>query len=497
MAMANFPNAWLFIMWSLPLTTLLYTSGVSSSNPNYHDRCGSVVPESTPTDPEFSITPFPSNQDGYYLGGDDILKDQDQSRVHYSTDSRRVLLFRTHKVYKTIVDSVYKVEASLILQPSRITTVYSDSSMTFSSWTQDGALSFEIEGFWSKSTGKLCMVGSAATHSGEGKHDGLSALLKLNDVTRPSNITSLIRGTLESLSSVDDSSYFQSISVLMFPLMDYKYTEVAKEADYGCIGDDADAAKSSLVLPLSFSFCSAFSHVNTFELQYSNDCSSSKNCNPFGENDGSLPQVMYLSPIQCSDDLRSVRFLAEFENSSYYSYYLPLNPNKTLVAEGSWNSQKNQLCVVACRISTSTNSFYSSLVEDCSFRLSLRFPAVLSTNSSSTMVGRMRTNTTVGVSGHFDDITLQLNRANRIVLPGLKYEYTQIDRAKNSCLKKQPKRADGRKYPVHITCNSPSEYANSTSCGAMQILFLWEVKSFKGIVSPLRETQRLKKHFSQ
>ncbi|WCJ20697.1 hypothetical protein M5689_002914 [Euphorbia peplus] len=450
--MANSPKAWLCIMWSLALTTLLYSSGVSSSNPgipNYHDRCGSVFPESTPTDPEFTIIPFPPDQSGYYLGGDELLKYKDTSRAFYSSDSRRVLLFRTHKVYKTDVDSIYKVEASLILQPGRITHGFGGSSMTFSSWTQDGALSFEIEGFWSKSTGKLCMVGSATSQSGKGKHDDLSAILKLNDVTSPSNITSLIGGTLESLSSVNDSSHFQPISVMMFPLMNYTYTEVTKEADYGCIADNADAAKSSLVLLLSFSFCSAFSQVNSFELHYPNDCSSAKNCNPFGEDDGELPQFMSLSSFQCSDDLRSVRLLVEFQNSSYYSYYyLPFNPKKMLVAEGSWNSQKNQLCVVACRISTATNSLDTSLVEDCSLRLILRFPAVLSMNSSSTMVGYMWSNKAVGVSGHFDNITFNIYEDNRIELPGLKYEYTQIERARNSCSKKQqPKKSNGRKYP--------------------------------------------------
>ncbi|XP_065877323.1 uncharacterized protein [Euphorbia lathyris] len=454
--MANSPKAWYQLPWLhiirlLALIALFYTSAVSSSNPgisNYHDRCAAVIPESTPTDPEFTIIPFPPNQDGYYLGGDEVLKHQDSSRFYYSPNNRRVLLFRTHKVYRTNVDGVYKVEASLILEPSRIMHGFADSSLTLSSWSRDGALSFEIEGFWSKSSGKLCMVGSASTYSREGKHDSLSALLKLNDVRSESNITSLIRGTLESLSSADDSTYFQPLSLLMFPLMNYTYTEVTKEADYGCMGDaDADAAKSSLGLPLSFSFCSAFSRANSFELQYSNDCSSTKNCNPFGGDDGYLPQIMSLSSFQCSDDRRSVRFLVEFQNGSYYSSYSPFNPNKTLVAEGSWNSEKNQLCVVACRISTPTNSLDSSLVEDCSSRLSLRFPAVLSMNTSSTIVGHMWSNKTAGVSGHFDNITFHIYRDNRIEIPGLKYEYTQIDRARNSCRKKQHKRSDGMKYP--------------------------------------------------
>ncbi|XP_050231111.1 uncharacterized protein LOC126680106 [Mercurialis annua] len=444
-----FQPSWLYTATFLAFTTLIYVNIVSCSKhdiPNYSDHCSSFVPELTPTDPEVTIVPFSPEQDGYFLDGDELLNQSHSSGFYVPSNDRRVLLLRTHHVYRTRQDDVFKVEASLILQPSRIQHHYASSPIVISSWSETGVLNFEIEGFWSKSTGKICMIGSSSTRSGEGKHS-FPAVVRLTDVSSSTKITSLIRGTLESLGSDGDSSYFHPISFLMFPLINYTYTEVTKEADSGCPGG-LDVAKSSLSLPLSVSICSPFSNNDyPFQLEYAPSCNSTKNCSPFEGGAGILPPMMSLRSIQCSDDGRRMRFLLEFHNISSYSYYGPFDSNTTLVAEGSWNARKNQLCAVACRISTPTKFWDSSQVEDCSMRLSLRFPSVLSIINTSSIVGHIWSNKTSGASGYFDRVSFHNQKSGSVNIPGLKYEYSLVDRAKKSCPKKQLSKSKGKQYP--------------------------------------------------
>ncbi|KAF2316304.1 hypothetical protein GH714_041645 [Hevea brasiliensis] len=302
------PGTWYQASKFLVLTALFYANTISCSKPdipNYSDHCASIVPESLPIAPQVTTLPFLPNQDGYYLGGDEILKHVESSRDYYSSNVRKVLLFR-----------------------------------------------------------------------------GLSAILKLNNVKTSSTIASLVRGTLESLSYADDSSYFEATSLLMFPLKNYN-TVAAEESDNGC-ASGTDIAKSSLSLPL--------------------------------------------------DQLRSI-------------LHHPFNLTTTLVSEGSWNAKKKQLCVVGCRISTPTNSLKDSQVEDCSMRLSLRFAAVWSIRDTNNSAGYISSNKNRDFSGYFDRIQLRSYGINGIKIPGLKYEYTLVDRVRKLCPKMQPGRSEGMQYP--------------------------------------------------
>ncbi|EEF33586.1 conserved hypothetical protein [Ricinus communis] len=446
--------SWLRTATFVVFTILFYANFISSSQPDipdYKAHCASVVPHSPPTAPEFTTIPFPPDQDGYYLGGDGMfdLLDSNSSHYYYSSSDRKVLLFRTRHVHSTDADGVYKVEASLIIQPSSMSYnvedigySYSHSPHVISSWTGRDALTFEVAGFWSKSTGKLCMVGSSSTYWHEGKARVLNALLNLYDVKRVNNITSLIRGTIHSLNSAYDLSYFQPISLLMFPQTDYTYSsEVFQEVDFVWTGD---AAKLSS-LPLSKSICSIFSRErNSFKLVYASGCDSSKSCNPLGEGAEFLPVVMSLSLIQCSHDGLSLRFLLEFSNRSSG---ISFSPNATFVAEGTWNHKKDQLCVVACRILNATNSLSSSHIDDCSIRMTLGFPSVWSITNTSAIVGDIWSIKHGNESSYFKRIQFRSNKGEVIAIPGLKYNYTLVERAKKSCKQNLPTGKKGSQYP--------------------------------------------------
>ncbi|KAJ6347849.1 hypothetical protein OIU76_004359 [Salix suchowensis] len=376
------PSTWCYLSWLhtamlLVLSTTFYTPILVSSKidiPNYNKHCASVVPESTPNDvPEFTTIPFAAEQGGYFLGGEDILNHPNSSRNYYPSSSRRELFIHTHNVYSTDADDVYKVEASLILKTSDMAFyMYDDTSPR-------GPLSFEVEGFWSGSTGKLCMVGSGSTSSEEGKHHVLPALLKLDGVRNSSTIRSLVGGTLESLSTAGDSGYFKPISLLMIPQNHYEYTE------HSLVG----------ILLINWSIQVA-----------------------------ATPQVVAI-------------LLGE--GAGYFT------PNHVL--ESSWDVNKNQLCVVGCRIFNPANSLKKSRIEDCSVRLSFRFPAVWSIGHTSGTVGHIWSSKRENDPGYFKTIMFRSYENAAVGIPGSKYEYTVVDKARKSCTEKQPRKSKGKRHP--------------------------------------------------
>ncbi|MBA0692909.1 hypothetical protein Goari_010432 [Gossypium aridum] len=206
---------------------------------------------------------------------------------------------------------------------------------------------------------------------------------------------------------------------------------------------------------------------NAFELEYTGSCKSSKSCNPFGDSIGYLPSVMSLSMIQCSNDRLSLRFLIEFRTNSYRGYYGSPNISTSLIAEGSWDEKKNRLCIVACRIYDASSSLEKSHVGDCTTRLSLRFPAILSIRNTSTIVGEIWSVKPWNESGFFDRV--QFRYGGRIQLQGLKYEYMQMDKVKKSCPVKNPRNGSNRgQYPYGY---SPDKRFR-----------LWVIEPSKGII---------------
>ncbi|XP_028807504.1 uncharacterized protein LOC114762211 [Neltuma alba] len=102
------------------------------------------------------------------------------------------------------------------------------------------------------------------------------------------------------------------------------------------------------------------------------------------------------------------------------------------VGEGWWDEAKNQIRVVACNfmgVTDSSSSLAGAHVGDCSIRLRLKFPSVLSIKNTSRIVGQIWSNKTEKGLVNFNDA---LERSN-VVFQGLKYEYTQLERVKKSC----------------------------------------------------------------
>ncbi|XP_021288617.1 uncharacterized protein LOC110419824 [Herrania umbratica] len=236
----------------------------------------------------------------------------------------------------------------------------------------------------------------------------------------------------------------------MFPRLNYEYTFDSRDSlDEFSAESDSEQNCPFNVLPVR-RFCSIISSIGSvFKLQYSSDCNSGKkNCLPLGGLIDYLPRILSIKNIRCSVVQKRIQVLVEFRNNSHVDVgnYLSFNPNTTLIGEGMWDDKKSQLFVFVCQFLDIGESWSSARVGDCTTRLSLRFPAILSIRQTSSVMGKIWTKKTVNDSGYFDRIVFQRTENHMEGVPGLKYEYTELDRVKNLCPRKELVRKTGE-YP--------------------------------------------------
>lgn len=460
-AMPNPSQRWHTLTWLLMVSFLFASfslNPVSSSRTqySYYDHCASTVPGSSATPDRLANFPVARSYDGYYTGGGPVL---DPDPYSYASTFSNSVLLRTLAIYKTDIPGLFKFEGRLTFPSANKYNYEEDlsygrqSSYSYSYYgrPQRSSISFELQGYWSQSNGKLCTVGSASARTKEGNLVNIGAVLKLNNLASSSSITSLITGTLENLSSAKGADNFDPVSIMLLPQMNYEYPSVSEDHKNGCSGGSEIPPGLSLSSLPKGTFCSIASRaVNQFNLRYGRDCNSAKNCNPFDAGIGYVPRVMSLHGFECSEDKERMRVLVEFPNGTYVNYYRSFNAQTTLVGEGSWDESKHQLCIVACRFLGVTESLASARVGDCSTKLTLRFPAIWSIKDASSIVGQIWTNKTEKESGYFDPIMLRSSSRSSpaVGVADSKYKYTKIDHARKLCPKpEKPAKTHGERYP--------------------------------------------------
>ncbi|KAK4849910.1 hypothetical protein QYF36_002015 [Acer negundo] len=421
---STFPFPWLHaFMFSFLITAFSSNSFLSSATPqvSYADHCNSLVPEAT------------------------LNNFQPPSQSHLS-----------NSILVTTLDGVFRIEGYLVLR-SRESKFYFVGNVSHN----PGSVSFTLHGFWSESSGEVCMVGIGFSYTRQGRNYNPEAVLKLNNLRNSSSVTTLVIGTLESLSSPHELSYFEPISILIFSGKNYEYTMVSKE-----FGDEFSGGNDTIVkgLPMDSlygnGFCSVFSRaVNGFNLKYSSSCISAKNCNPFGDAVGFSPRIVYFKGIDCKGEENRMRVLVAFSNSSYVGINPLFDPNTAFVGEGFWDDKMNQLCIVACRFSNASENMVNAHVGvgDCTTRLSLSFPAVWSIRETNDIVGTIWSRKPVNDSGYFNRILFHSSENRMFAVPGLKFEYTEILRAGKLCgLREKPerRRGSGTQISTLLICNS-------------------------------------------
>ncbi|RDX99082.1 hypothetical protein CR513_17914, partial [Mucuna pruriens] len=429
-----------FFPMLLFLFTIISLNTFSSyaSQLTYTNYCASMVPNSTPKESKIKVFPHGQVQVGYYLGGDTIVGVDTLKKLR-----QKQVTLRIKSVYETDAFDILKVGATLIVRSA--SSYYRVGNSTRGKRLKNhkrfpSSITFRLDGFWSESSGKLCMVGTGTGYSMQ----RLEVVLKLYNVANSSNtLSTLVTGSLESLSPEHEVSYFEPISVFIFPRTDYEFSLDTKEAknEYS---DEGEALPGLSVNPVSF--CSnIFPMINgKYDLQYQSECNSAKNCSPIGENVNQLPYVVSLKELVCSDVKQRVRVLIGFGNSgARWSF----NPNATLVGEGWWDEKKNQLGVVACHFLGMEESMASVHVGDCSTKMSLRFPKIWSIKDASSIEGQIWSNKSVGDSGYFKRMVLRNFQYQRVKISGIKYEYSQLDKVRKIFPRQEPLKNKGIRYP--------------------------------------------------
>ncbi|GAU46825.1 hypothetical protein TSUD_100430 [Trifolium subterraneum] len=441
----------------LPILFFLFTffsfnpSFSLASKPSYKDHCASIIPETTPTTKLKSNSfPLSDKNTGDYIGGDSIIN-VDVSWNKFS------LYFPPRNTYATSHPNIFKIEGTISFR-STIIDSYKNRHRR-----QRGYLTFKLDGFWSKSSGNVCMVGKSKGVSKKGDSLNLDVVFKLNNVFNSSNVTSLISGSLESLSSEkgdEKNHYFEPISLMMFPKANYNYSLDSKEVENE-FSFDNDGDEEGLSLNFdSMSFCSypLSSAIERLQLEYTDECNSSKNCTIIsGNSSDQLASQISLKAIGCSfhDKKHRIRVLVEFSNSVYYywnRHNQSFNTKSMLIGEGWWDEKKNMLCLVLCHFTGTSTITSASLDEthvgDCSIRLRLRFPSIWSIENTSSVVGQIWTNKSASDQNYFKMIAFRNDYENfGVGGQDLKYEYSQLEKVKQSCSTQKVVENKGKSYP--------------------------------------------------
>ncbi|KAJ0239457.1 DUF2921 family protein [Hirschfeldia incana] len=425
--MATFQPLFFFLLIFLPSATPL-TSSLVNPNPfkppriPYSDHCNHIVPES-PTDPSPSASFIPSSLSfhvSFFSGGDSFFN-------RPTSPDLKAASFRPRSIRKALGDgAIYRVEARLTLQTSRsgvgelgqrkIQLTQIDGRRIPVSFM--GGQSFELYGFWSERTGKVCLVGSAQVLSASGSsYNSVDARLTLSYSNESNIYGSLVKGVLESVSK---PSGFETVSLLgarNTPL-NYEY-KLLEESNAECGRNSEESLSLESVVG---GLCKVFEGRNHV---YRTDCGRSSNhsCG-----------VEYVSLLSLLCDGEKMRVVLSF---SSVGRLFSFDPRTTLVAEGAWDVEKRRFCGAACRILNFTDSLSDAAVGDCSLRLSLRFPAALSIKSMAPVVGELWSAKTSRIE--FKSVNEPLWRFS-----GLRYEYTESERVGKIC--KSRSRTKGKKH---------------------------------------------------
>ncbi|KAI4322936.1 hypothetical protein L6164_022584 [Bauhinia variegata] len=441
----------LLVLFSLFICFSFTSVSSNDSEISYKDHCTSFVPISTPkglgTFGFHHLFPLGRIENGYYTGGDRIVGGE-------SSWQQNSFNLRTWNILDTADAELFKVQGSLTILNS-FPFYYVRNNNTYGGRSYYGGqrrplMDIKVDGFWSESSGKLCMVGTGTGYSKAGNLLHLGVVFRLYNVFNSSNIVTLINGSLESLSSENDVNYFEPITVYMLPRWNYEYSlDTVKAKDECSVGSDVEEG-----LPTkSFGFCSTqiLRAMRGLRLEYSSDCNSTKNCTPFKGIPGHLPSYMSLKQLECDASKHRMRVQVRFLNTSYDRFYRAFNPKTMLMGEGWWNEGKNRLCVVACLFNT--ESLPNAHVVDCSVRLSLKIPSTWTIKETSTIVGKIWSNKTVNDSGYFGRILFRNEEYRTVGKPGIKYQYSQLEKVRKLCPRHKPLKNKGKMFPDAFSNN--------------------------------------------
>ncbi|KAL7592772.1 hypothetical protein Lser_V15G32258 [Lactuca serriola] len=415
----------------------------------YSRYCNDVVRESPFTETQLLRDNFLRLDKAVYSLGNE------NPQFNFNPVSSQVASFSTREAYETKSKGIVKVNAVLNLVGAGIIDYFSGNTPRrrlrlvkfrpprWEPRTNVGA-GFRLFGFWDSNSGKLCMVGSGSVST----LTPVNVVFKLDYPNSSVLDTSLINGTLQSITPSGSATYFKPISILGVSRMGYNYTYINKEINNDGFSIYDDLENTSLSLPDARTayrrgICSVITWGLRFELDYNTYDCKNVSCSFITVGDETFPRFLSIKVVDCLEDGK-VRYILQFSNSTYgrgMSFY----PLTSLVAEGVWNKKKNRLELVACQL------FDKMSARDCSIRLAFSLPSNLSLQNRSSIIGRMWSTKRKNL-GHVS-IYSPANLHSRI--KGASYEYSQHKKITNLCSKTLDSNTQGKKetYPDE---NSPN-----------------------------------------
>ncbi|KAJ6797198.1 Uncharacterized protein M6B38_110540 [Iris pallida] len=442
------------LLLSLLILALFPHSTTSSSlAKGYVDHCESIVPHSTPTvgtiDYQYSSTHI-SLQNGFFSGGDELLAPDDDT----SNSVPGYFQFYSRSLHPTRTPGIFKLDGSLYLSGPG----HAHFSRGRRNWHNAVVVygfgrtaNFDMTGFWSKPSGKICMVGPGRASSNQGRISlNPTAVLKLNYPEASDISTSLVNGSIESLGAADSPAHFRPVSLLAYAQYNYSYTKIP-QARSSCSRhvDDDDVVVPEEVLRLfedgSSSTSTTCSYVQSmlfrgwFELERGINASCSVlDCRLLGFE----PRFMSWSLVGCSEDGRVHMYVTFSRDADSGHFGGAMHPERSFVAEGVWDGEKNRLCVLALPVMIPNNSPVADAFVggggNAAVGISLWLPRVLSIEMRSTMVGRIWSEKAVAAASGSTRAMISFRNINVETgidsLPGVRYKYTRThDANTKSC----------------------------------------------------------------
>ncbi|XWS12649.1 hypothetical protein CRYUN_Cryun37aG0108200 [Craigia yunnanensis] len=374
--------------------------------PEYSKHCNDVVPESPVKPTTLFSSPTANHLDfkiGYFTGGDSIF-----FQSNSATDVPKAAAFYVQYSHNTLYNNKtqsYKIQGKLGLQIPRLFALSSSNEGHLNPRRGlqrkfrirepripvigRGMPSFSLSGYWSESTGRLCMVGSGVSNGNAGKFRTSNVVLKLNYSSKFNAFGSLISGVLESLDFGHGLSYFEPVSLLGVRrnFDNYQFSLVENGKGSSCFSEVEGEGESLAVSEANGGVCLVIvQRTIKFELDYGKDCDK-VSCSSIIKDVKYVPTFMFFRRIKCVDKGK-MQILLGFRNSSKTRTVFSFDPN-TLVGEGAWDEKKNRVCGAACRVLNFRDSLTRASVGDCSIKFSLRYPKVLSLRNRDSLVGKI------------------------------------------------------------------------------------------------------------
>ncbi|KAH0468402.1 hypothetical protein IEQ34_003435 [Dendrobium chrysotoxum] len=412
------------------LFTILFssTTAAAASFPkiSYVDHCGSIVPQYPSTGTFLSHSKFFELSYGHYSGGEKLFAaEPDTSIVRIDHSDIGYFNFRATYIQKTKSSEILQLGGSLSFQGPQVVVKsrrrgrHHQSFFLSSTVHTRKYVNFQLSGFWSESTGMICMVGTGSSHAYEGNILHLSAVFKLY-YPKMSNISnSIVSGTLESLDpGIHSLNYFEKISISAYAQMNYSYTHFPTSIRDSCSNIEVPKETSSFVMDSVSSSIRDLLAV-FLKLEHGSDCSG-RNCYPFSLKKDSIPSFLSLNQMYFSEEGKFHARIGFYNHSRSWLDYQFL-PEDSLVGEGFWDHEKNQMCLVACQVLANAS------VGDCTVGLSLWFPLVFTIKSRSRVIGRIWSNKNKNDPGYFSTMSFRDSGRYQNLVPGIKYQYSVLE----------------------------------------------------------------------